>query len=188
VLQPQRDHRFLDLALEGPLGRQEHQLGELLRDRAAALAYLAGDQVDDGRAGHADRVEAEMVVEAMVLDRDRGLRQIPRNLVQVQDVAAEPAAHREDLAVRRDQRGRDLELLALEIVGKRQRIGEIAEQRHHHDSDDDGDVEGDAQEAEHGRGRAGGAARRPEAGQRSAQGTNPVLQPRHRWLASISWS
>src|SRR3546814_15945815 len=33
MLQPQRDHRFLDLALEGPLRRQEHQLRALHGDR-----------------------------------------------------------------------------------------------------------------------------------------------------------
>src|SRR5215204_682523 len=47
-------------------------LHELLRNRGAALLYLQGSQVRHGRAGEPFEVDAEVIVEAAVLDGDDG--------------------------------------------------------------------------------------------------------------------
>ena len=67
---------FTNLALHGLRVRQVGVLDELLRDRAAALLDAPRAQVDDRRAREADRVDAEMAVEAAVLRRQQRLRQV----------------------------------------------------------------------------------------------------------------
>ena len=52
-LQPDREERFLDLALDGALVVQEQVLGELLGYRGAALSHAAGLRVRHQRAGSA---------------------------------------------------------------------------------------------------------------------------------------
>ncbi|CEG08487.1 hypothetical protein BN961_01903 [Afipia felis] len=66
-LQPDREERLVDLALDGALVRQEQVLGELLGDRGAALAYAAGLRVGEERAQRARDVDTEMIVEAAIL-------------------------------------------------------------------------------------------------------------------------
>ena len=60
ALQPDRELRLLQLALHGALLGQEQVLGELLRQRRAALRHAAMHHVGDERAQDADRVDAEM--------------------------------------------------------------------------------------------------------------------------------
>ena len=74
ALQPERQDRLLDLARGGALLGQEQVLGELLGQRRAALRDAAPRvRLLHDRAGDADRVDAEMLVEAPVLDRHEGL-------------------------------------------------------------------------------------------------------------------
>ena len=108
VFEPERDHCFLDFAFEGAFGGQEHQLGKLLGDRATALPYLSRHHVDDRGARNADGIEAEMVVEAMIFDGYDGLGKVGRNILEIQDLTAEPAAHGENLAIVGNKRRRDL--------------------------------------------------------------------------------
>ncbi len=82
VLEPQRQQHLADLAREIPIRAQKHDLGELLRDRAAALENLAGPEIRHRRAQDANWVDAEMAVEPAILGRDDGLRQIGRHLAQ----------------------------------------------------------------------------------------------------------
>ena len=51
-------------------GAQEQVLGELLGDGRAALHHGAGRQIADAGAHEADRIDAEMIVEAAVLGGD----------------------------------------------------------------------------------------------------------------------
>ena len=50
-LEPDREERLLDLALDGALVGQEQVLGELLRDRGAALHHAAGARVGQRARG-----------------------------------------------------------------------------------------------------------------------------------------
>ncbi len=84
VLEPQRQQRFADLAGDVPLRRQEHDLGELLGDRAAALDDLPGAQIDQRGARQPKGIDAEMAVEAAVLGRDHRFRQKRRHFLQGQ--------------------------------------------------------------------------------------------------------
>src|SRR6185436_5089134 len=81
-LEPDGEIRLLDLALEGPLVRKEHVLGELLRDRRAALNHGVGPEVLDERAEGAEEVDAEMVEKAPVLGRDHRLDEMVGHLLE----------------------------------------------------------------------------------------------------------
>ena len=99
----QREKCFLDLARDRTFGRQEQVLGELLRDRAAALHDAPGAQVDDHGAGKADRIDARMVVEAPILGGDHGLRKVAGQFVEARKGGGAHTALGDDLA---DGRGR----------------------------------------------------------------------------------
>ncbi len=76
------DLRLLDLALQVTLGVVDVEVaGELHRDRRSALLHLAGLEVLERRAGDSLEVDAVVLVEALVLDRDRRLLQILGDLV-----------------------------------------------------------------------------------------------------------
>ena len=62
TLEPQRQQRFLELAVDRALLRQEEILGELLRDGRAALRDGAVQDVGDESAPDAERVDAVMFV------------------------------------------------------------------------------------------------------------------------------
>ncbi len=73
-------HRSLfHLALQAALGRQEEVLHQLLRERAAALHEAARAQVRGERAADAPEIEADVRVEALILDRQDCVRQLPRD-------------------------------------------------------------------------------------------------------------
>ena len=102
LLQPEREQHFLHLALERPVGLQEQVLRQLLRQRRAALREAAMHQVGGHRPREPDRVDAEMRIEAAVLDRHHRLRDVGRHLVQPDRLAAGHAAIGEQPAVGRD--------------------------------------------------------------------------------------
>src|SRR5690606_4705714 len=81
-LEPEREEGFLDLALERALGAEEQVLGELLGDRGAALQRLLALRIAHQRAQRAYDVDAEMLVEAAVLGRERRLDEIVGQLVE----------------------------------------------------------------------------------------------------------
>ena len=115
VLQPQRQQQFLHLAAERARVGQEQVLGDLLGDGRAALHQPPAGEVDPDGARQADRIDAGMVPEPAILDRDRGGRQIGRHVGQPQRIAddvAEGGEHvagavlqREARPARRVQRG-----------------------------------------------------------------------------------
>src|SRR3546814_17992241 len=74
LLQPEGEQQFLYLAFQRAVAVEEDILGELLGDRRAALHHMAGAQIGVSGAQQADRIDAEMAVEAAVLGGDQGLR------------------------------------------------------------------------------------------------------------------
>ena len=80
-LDQQRDARFLDLAAVGAHVRQKQRARELLRERAAALEPpRPGARRCTTARANADRIDAGMMVEAAVLDRDDRVLQVGRDL------------------------------------------------------------------------------------------------------------
>ena len=91
--------------------RQEEVARELLRDGRAALHGFAGAQVGEDRAQHRHAVDALVLVEAPVLDREEGLRHVVGQVGEARAVAVIGPAHAEDLALGVDEHHR---LLAVE--------------------------------------------------------------------------
>ena len=81
-----REARLGHLALDGALVRDVEVADELLGDRRAALDDAARLDVAPERAGDAFGVDAAVVVEPAVLDRDRGLREPRRDLLERDDL------------------------------------------------------------------------------------------------------
>src|SRR5690606_1379344 len=101
-LEPQRNQRLARLAAEVLLGVEERELGELLRDRAAALGAATG-QVRPRRAGDAPRVDAPVAVEAAVLDGQEGVDDVRRQLLYLDRRIDNGAVSRDRRAVGSEQ-------------------------------------------------------------------------------------
>ena len=82
VLEVGGDDDFLELAAVGLAAVQEHQPRQLLRDGAAALGAAARLQVLQDRAADAHGIDAAVIEEALILDRDHGLDEVRRHLLQ----------------------------------------------------------------------------------------------------------
>src|ERR1700721_4012700 len=76
ALQPERQLSFLQFALEGAFLGQEQVFRQLLGKRRATLRNAAMQDVGNRRPQNAPGVDAEMRIEAAVLDGDERLRQI----------------------------------------------------------------------------------------------------------------
>ena len=72
AFQPEGDDHLLRLALQRPVRREEAGLGELLGQRAAALANAAGLHIGDHRPADRPRIDAPMAAEPAILDGDEG--------------------------------------------------------------------------------------------------------------------
>ena len=116
-LQPQRQERLLDLALDGALVRQEQVLGELLGDRGAALHDAAGARIGEHGAHGAGDVDAEMLVEAPVLGGQHRLDQVVGELVERHGVVVPDAARADLVAVAVEEGDRELGFLQPVVVG-----------------------------------------------------------------------
>jgi hypothetical protein len=114
VLQPQGEDGFLELALVGAVGLEEQVLGQLLGDGRAALDDAAGLLVGDEGAHQADGIDAEVMLEAAVLDGDDGFGHVARQLADAHLVAEERAAFGHHMAVGRQQHHAGLALGQLE--------------------------------------------------------------------------
>jgi hypothetical protein len=102
ALQPEREFDLLQFALQGALLRQEQVLGELLRQRRAALRNAAMQDVGHRRARDAQGIDAVMRIEPAILDGDEGLRQIGRQILERDIGAGHFAARRQHAAVEPD--------------------------------------------------------------------------------------
>ena len=142
ALQPEGNDGLLDLAAQVLVGRQEHQARQLLGDGAAALARAAGLPVAPGGPQDAPWIDAEVAVEASVLDGHDGLGEVGGH-VGCRDLGAlEDAAGREGLAAIRldDQgaRGR----VDLQAAVQRQGRDAVADDQDQQDGEAAGDDEG----------------------------------------------
>ena len=116
-LQPDREKRFLDLALDGALVVEEQVLRQLLGDRRAALPHAAGLRVGHQRAHGAGDVDAEMIVEAAVLGGERRLDQVVRKILQRNRIIVLDAAAADRIAVAVEKRHREIGFLQPVVVG-----------------------------------------------------------------------
>ncbi len=123
-LQPDREKRLVDLALDGALVAQEQVLGQLLGDRRAALPHAAGLRIGQQRAKSAGDIDAEMVVEAAVFGGERRLDQIVRKILQRYGIIVLDAAAADRIAVAVEERHRQIGFLQPVLVGG------FAERRH----------------------------------------------------------
>src|SRR5262245_5668035 len=114
---PQREERFLDLALDGALVRQEQVFGQLLADGGTALHHAAGARIREHRAEQAGKVDAEMLVEAAVFGGERRLDQVVGELVERDCVIVPDAARAYFIAVAVEEGDRELGLLQPIVVG-----------------------------------------------------------------------
>ncbi len=74
LFHPPGDHRLLQLAAHGLVGRQEQGLGQLLGQGRAALDGVAGLQVGPQRPGDAAQIDRAVLVKPPVLRRQEGAR------------------------------------------------------------------------------------------------------------------
>ena len=114
----------MELADEGPAGREEGVLHELLGESAPALAWRAGAEIREESARDRDRVDTRMVEEVAVLGGEHGGTADGRRLVL-------PGAQRRPLATE------DRENLGLELETFEGSTLELAEVRHHSVTHDD---------------------------------------------------
>ena len=101
VLKPDREHGLLHLSLKRAVGLEKQVLGELLGNRAAALYDPAGLDVFIHGADEAKDIDAEVLIEAAILDGHNRLRQILRQLVKTHQITLESAALGEHLTIGR---------------------------------------------------------------------------------------
>ena len=80
----------LQLAAVGLVAGEEALPRELLGDGAAAFGAAARLEVPHDRGRNADRVDAAVLVEALVLDRDDRLDQVRRHLARAELRSAVP--------------------------------------------------------------------------------------------------
>ena len=110
--EPQRQERFLDLALDGALVGQEQVLGELLGDGRAALDHRIGPDVLRHGAEQAEEIDAEMVEEAAVLGGQHRLDDMVRHLVDRHGIALDDAALADLVAVAVEEGDGEIALVA----------------------------------------------------------------------------
>ena len=97
LLELPRERRLLELARDRALVRDHRVLDELLRDRRAALHEPVLGDVGPERARHPVHVDAAVLVEPLVLDRDDRLLHLRRDLARGDDHPCLRAAeHGED--------------------------------------------------------------------------------------------
>ena len=176
--------QLLELAREGALRRQEHDLGHLLGDGRAAGHHMARAHIEPGRAQEPAHVDAVIGPEASVLHRDEGGGQIGRHLFEAQPLADDRAAPAHDLAVRVHKADRDRPVGGIEVFLEIERGCEQAQ---------DLRQEGDGGDARGERGR--GARAQPDektaaAGEPTADGAPDALEELHAMIPSAArpWS
>src|SRR5581483_2857685 len=151
--------RLAELLEDRPAAlRLEGVLHELLRDRRRSLAGRAGEDVRLHGAQDAQPVHAPVLVEALVLDRDRGLLHHRRDVLRRDQDAPLVVGQGRDLVVVEVVDDGVLRALVLRLVLElRQILGDG-----HHDPEDPGD-EGEDREAQEHEGDAELSQPRPAA-------------------------
>jgi hypothetical protein len=98
-LEPHCQERLIDFALDRAFVGEEQVLGELLRNRRAALHHAAGPRIGGKRAKQAGNIDAEMLVEAPVLGRQHRLDQVVGKLFERDRIVVADAARADLVAV-----------------------------------------------------------------------------------------
>src|SRR5215213_3724999 len=96
---PNGEDEFLQFTLHGSLRFEKKIFCKLLGDGGAALDNVAGAKIAESGAAEADRIYAEMRIEAPILNRDHRLGNIGGQLVEPDLVAEERAALGDHLAI-----------------------------------------------------------------------------------------
>jgi len=134
AVEPDRQERLLDLAVERPLRRQEQVLGELLGDGGTALQARIALRIRNHGAQRAPDVDAEMIVEAPVLRGERRLDEIVRQLVERIGIVSPYAALADLVAVFVEERDGEVFRL-VELAGIDDPEGRQGKPRHEHRAD-----------------------------------------------------
>ncbi|CCW17517.1 hypothetical protein EBBID32_18580 [Sphingobium indicum BiD32] len=156
--EPEGDHRLARLAAHGTVAGEEHALGELLGDGAAALRRSVRPEIMPGGAGDAARIDTPMAVEAPVLYRHEGLGHMGGQLGDRDRRVDHRAAPGDQVAILRHQAdaGRGDRP---ERAGERRGDGQPADQQHQDGETSRDDPAENLHPASPGRGRSEGAGR-----------------------------
>ena len=92
VLEPEGEKGFIDFARDRALVGEKQVLGELLRNRGAALHHAGGLCVHRQRARRSDYVDAKVLIKPSVFRREDSLDQMGRILLQRHGVVMSDAA------------------------------------------------------------------------------------------------
>ena len=131
-LDPQRQDRLLNLAVPGLVEGQKEVLGHLLgdgrgADQRAAAAFGAAQNIVARRADHAQKVDAAVIVEVLVLGGQEGLDQDWRDGFDRLEQPALTGIFGQQRAVRSVNARRHRRLIVLEDGVVRQFIGDLGE-------------------------------------------------------------
>ena len=138
-------HRFAQFAVKRAVGIEEHVARKLLRDRGRAADPLVPRHAFDDRAGEAHRIDAEMRLEALILDRDHRILHHARDFGRIEPFAEAGAQFHDLAAVARAHDDGLADLSGLQLIeagqrsggkGNRQRGKEQHEQNRHAAADD----------------------------------------------------
>ena len=125
-----RERRLAQLLEHGPVVlRLQRVLDELLRDGGAALRTRAQLHVGEQRAGHAAQVDALVLVEALVLDRDDRVLHRRRDLVGGDEDAVLVVGQDRQRTAAIVEQDRLLRVAELLLVLE---LGQVGGDRHHH--------------------------------------------------------
>ena len=178
-LEIEGEERFLRLAFQRAVGFQKKVLSELLGQRRTALHERAVRQIGQKRPRQSPGVDAEMITEAAVLDRDEGVADIGRQFADADIGALRQAAPGQQAALVIEQCDIVAGLIGQQICG----VGKVVQPMGEHDAagkerPDEGDKDGVARKAERlGRSGCGGSG-----------GGGDLLPPRRRVPKSRSGS
>jgi hypothetical protein len=100
---PESDQHFASLAGQAALWCEEGKLGELLRNRAAALCHAAASGIAPCRTRKAARVDAPMRIEPPVFDREKGIDDMIGQFCDLYRLIYNGAVARNRLAIRGEQ-------------------------------------------------------------------------------------
>jgi len=123
ALQPVGEDGLLDLALVALFWRQHQVLDDLLGDGRAALVGLARDDVAHEGPGDGQVVDALVLVEGLVLGREKGPRQVVGHLAQRGQEALLAVEVAEYLAVAGVDRGHQRGAVVGDVLEARQVLG-----------------------------------------------------------------
>ena len=119
LLDPAGEEDLEQLAPKSPFLERESVARQLLRDRARALAHVAGGKILQRRAHDPEQIVTAVLIELRVLHRDDGVDQVPRKLVVGNGLAILDIDLAEDLVVPIEDHAGGFHLLELDEIKRR---------------------------------------------------------------------